>query len=944
MAIFGIGAAIVSALEITTGAAIVAGVIDAGVALAASIGISYAAQALAGKPGATTTDASFSTQGQLNFGGTVARCALLGFCATAGSLVYANTWGTDDDGKTPNAYVTQVIALSDIPVSGLAGVWINGQKCNFTTDAPSSGTTNEAIFADAVRAAAAAGLVPFFGGGLEFIANYLADHGVGGASDGILEDKGLPVLEYRKDGKDHLWVKFYDGTQTTADSLCVAKVSSTFRPYEATRVGTGMAYAVCTALVEDTLYTGIPEFRFEIQGARLYDITKDDTAGGSGPHRWSDPSTWGGDGDNLPAVQIYNVLRGISYGGSWFYGLQNLTGARLPYVSWSQAINKCRVTVIGVDGPEPQYRTGGQINISSQVADAVQAFLTGCQGRLSEVGGAYKLHVGEADSASASFTDDDILSTEEQSFSPFFGLSESVNGISGSYPEPAEGWASKPAPDLYNSTYEAEDGNRRLMADVHYDLVPYSEQVQRLMRSALNEARRARQHTIVLPPEYWPVEPGDFVSWTSPRNGYEDKLFRVDGATDKANLDVILVLTEVDPSDYDWDHGDYQPPTVGQVGVVRVPAQGVLAWGAEGYSFVDKDGFSRRPAIMLSWDGDVPGIVGVQYELAHQDHATDEWITIDRNRTDQVAAGALIIWNGLLANEPYQVRGQYIPNSPRDMLWSDWIDVTTPDVKTSLIDFDAALHAQVTSIQDQLQDQLNEALERIAAIASNQDARNWLDKKEVRSQLSSRSDAAFAEITNVQTVLTAADAALASDIQTLHTELDDASADIVLNATAITTLSNSFSSYQTTVSAQFGTVNAAVSTNSTAIATLNGYAAAQYGVTLNVNGYATGFNLINGGSGVSAFIVVSDKFQVQQPSINGGSPVPVFTVGTNASGAAIGFSGNFYLDGTITARMMNVGTLSAISGNIGTITAGVIQSANGKMVIDLNNNRIIISD
>lgn len=856
MAFLGVGAALFGAA--TFGAAVV----DFAVTAAVSIGISYAAAALAGKPAATTTDTSFSTQGQLSFGGTVARCALLGYCATAGSLAYANTWGTSTDGKTPNAYVTQVIALSDIPVSGLAGVWVNGQKCTLGT---------------------------------------------------LDSEKGYAVTEYNKAGKDHLWVKFYDGTQTVADSLCVNKVSSSERPYQSSRVAYGCAYAICTALIEDTLYTGIPQFKFETQGAKLYDITKDTTAGGSGSHRWSDPSTWGGDGDNLPAVQIYNVLRGMSsYGRKWFYGLQNVTAAKLPYVSWSQAINKCRTTVTGVSGLEPQYRTGGQVNISSQVADTVQAILTGCQGRLSEVGGSYKLHVGEADSPSAFFTDDDILSTEQQSFSPFFGLSQSVNGISGSYPEPAEGWAAKPAPDLYSTAFETEDGNRRLMANVQYDFVPYSEQVQRLMLSALNEARRARQHTIVLPPSYWPIEPGDFVSWTSARNGYVTKLFRVDGTTDKANLDVILVLTEVDPSDYSWDHGQYQAPTTGQVGVIRVPPQGVLGWAAIGYTLIDRDGYTRRPAIQLSWDGDVPGIVGVQYEVAHQDYATDVWVTIDRNRTDQVGAGAVIIWNGLLPDEPYRVRGQYIPNAPRDMLWSDWIDVTTPNAQTSLADFDAALKAQVTKIQDRLNDQINDITQQIAALVANQDSRNWLDKKEVRSQLSARSDAAFAEIDDVRTV--------AVGMQT------------------------AFASFSTTATATWGSTIAFVTQSATAIATLNGYAAAQFGVTLNVNGYATGFNLINGGAGTSAFTIVSDKFQIQQPGVNGSAPVSVFTVGTLSGVAAIGISGNLYLDGTLTARMMNVGTLSAITANVGTLTAGVIQSASGKMVMNLTAGTLIISD
>src|SRR5690349_2180527 len=91
---------------------------------AVGIGLNLAAQALAGTP----DKPQFSVQGKIQAGGDVPRSFILGYGATAGSLVYVNTWGSA--GKTPNAYLTQVIALSDLPVAGLVEFWVNGEKCD----------------------------------------------------------------------------------------------------------------------------------------------------------------------------------------------------------------------------------------------------------------------------------------------------------------------------------------------------------------------------------------------------------------------------------------------------------------------------------------------------------------------------------------------------------------------------------------------------------------------------------------------------------------------------------------------------------------------------------------------------------------------------------------------------------------------------------------------
>lgn len=590
--------------------------------MATGIGLNLLAQAIAGKP----KDPTFSINGSLQAGGDIPRSFILGRTATAGSLVWVNTWG--DSGDTPNAHLTQVIALSDLPVASLDEVWVNGEKVTL------AGTPHAS--------------------------------------------RGYPVLEYRKSGKDYLWVKFYDGTQTTADAWLTGNPSTNKRQWQSTRVGRGVAYAIVTAKITKNLFSGIPNFKFVLSGLPLYDPSKDSTVpGGSGPHRWDNPATWGGDGDHLPVVQIYNLLRGIQHNGHWFYGLQGMTGARLPTVNWIAQINKCRA---GDDGPT--YRAGGEIPVEAPLANAIEAILTACQGRLSEIGGFYNIFVGEPDAPVASFTDDDILSTEEQSFTPFFGLADTINGIAATYPSPEDGWAEKAAPPLYRTDLEALAGNRRLMADVSLDFVPYPEQVQRLMKSALLEGQRARRHTLVLPPAFWPYAvPGAILSWTSARNGYVNKQFRVDGAVDRANLDVMIDITEVDPADFDWDpETDYHEPVDGALGPIVPAPQPLVGWQVFPASYGEPG--KELPSIRVAYPGNLDDVraVRVQVRLAGEvDPFFDGEVPYGDPDTNPNPA-SVILGGTFAPDTDHQARGLLVPEGDRETEWSEWLPVRTPNV------------------------------------------------------------------------------------------------------------------------------------------------------------------------------------------------------------------------------------------------------------------------
>lgn len=697
---------------------------------AVGIGLNLLAQAIAGKP----KDPSFAINGTLRSGGDIPRSFILGKTATAGSLIWVNTWGSDGD--TKNAYLTQVIAISDLPCQSLDEVWVNGEKVTL------SGS----------------------------------------------HSYGTPVTQYRKDGKDYLWVKFYDGTQTTADSLLVGGASNANRTWQGTRIGKGVAYAVVTSRVTKNLFSGIPSFKFVVTGMPLYDPSKDSTVpGGSGSHRWNNPATWGGDGDHNPAVQIYNLLRGIEYEGEWFYGLQGMTAARLPSVNWISQIEKCRAGNI--------YRAGGEIPVDAPLANAVEALLTACQGRVSEIGGFYEIYAGEPDEPIASFTDGDILSTEEQSFTPFFGLADTINGIAATYPSPADGWAEKAAPPIYRTDLEAEAGGRRLMADVALDFVPYPEQVQRLMKSALAEGQRARRHTLVLPPEYWPYAvPGAILSWTSERNGYVDKLFRVDGAVDRANLDVMIDITEVDPSDYDWDsETDYKVPVDGALGVIRPPVQPLVGWQV--FPAIIGQGDKQLPSIRIAYPGNLDDVraVRVQVRLAGETSPLFDG-EVPYGDPDTNDNPASVILSGTFAPDTdHEVRGIFVPDSGRSVDWSEWLPVTTPNVwifDLYPVDLDR-LAEDAKSVLDRVGSGLREAqrrLEELELWIADQDLGNAYDRQMIRQQLTASYETSKAEWTHEVNVLATETQAIASSVEQLDAEVFDEETGLPAVAGAVSAL------------------------------------------------------------------------------------------------------------------------------------------------------------
>lgn len=592
--------------------------------LLTSVALSALSSALAPRPRPPGIKTS-----QTQTGGTNPCQFVLGKYATGG-YASAPAMSHGKTGKTENAYLTYVLEVSDAPVSALSNLIIDGQKVTI-------GTTAD-------------------------------------------PDYGLPI---EGDFADRAWVKFYTGTQTAADPMLIAKYADyPERPWKSDMIGRGLAYAVLTFRYDREVYDSLPSVRFVVDGLKLYDPRQDSTVGGSGAQRWATPSTWAF--TRNPIVMIYNIMRGITLPDGNVWG-GNCTAADLPVANWIAAMNVCDVEVtLSAGGTIARYTAGFEVSVDDEPAAVIEELLKACNGQIVDMGGVWKVRAGSLGLPVYFFTDEDIIATRPEEFDPFPGLAETFNGISATYPEPTSLWESREAPPRYNATWEAEDGNRRLVAALSLPAVSHSRQVQHLMNAAIKDHRRMRRHNLTLTPAAAMVEPLDVVSWTSVRNGYAAKSFEVaQVAEDLRSCLPQLAIREVDPTDYDWSPSDELPDVPAPPGVVRPATQAVPGFSVSGISLNDADGVARRPALQLIWDGvDLDDAEALEFEI-RRSGTTD---LVSQGSTANVEASVLRVAGGILPATAYEARARLVVQRKR--AWTSWISATTPSLRLGPADLD----------------------------------------------------------------------------------------------------------------------------------------------------------------------------------------------------------------------------------------------------------------
>lgn len=600
------------------------------------------------------------TRGAAQIGGKVPQYFLMGTVGEPGKREYRNSWGENDG--VPNAYVTDVHSFGDLPITAMTGLYVNGVRVSI----PTTGAVAQ----------------------------------------------GYPVPEY----SGHLWWKFFDGTQTAADSYLVSKFGGDAdRAWASDMVGRGVPYLITTALWSETLWTGFPSYVGEFQGIKLYDPRKDSTAGGSGPQRWGQPETYAFSDNNL--VMIYNIERGIYYEGQHVWGGRK-TAAELPYAAWAAAMDACDQTVaLAEGGSEKRFRAGRRVNLNERPADVIRELLIGANARISHAadGTAWPL-VGVPTVADGAFSDADVLATEPLGSIPFPNLDEIINGATATYREPQQAWEDKETAPYYRSDLEAEDDGRRQTEGLDLGTTFSGTQAQRILKAVVEEGRRFRKHVVALPPEFAQFRPLQVLAWTSDRFDYSAKLFLITARTVEPFGNVVLGLQEIDPADHNWvPANDQKPLSFAPVVTNRPPPQEVSGPSvAPVPGELAYDVFWSAPSVAVDVD-----FVRVSHRVPP---STNAQYTVVIPKPDLLTGSARIPVPLSLAGETIEVQLEYIALSGRPMVASAWMPVTIADVRIGWEDMTAELRETLEGVQEFMDEEVPAIRDELADMGDDLNA------------------------------------------------------------------------------------------------------------------------------------------------------------------------------------------------------------------------------
>jgi len=385
----------------------------------------------------------------------------------------------------------------------------------------------------------------------------LADHKCAGLTSFYVNDE---LVEYTGNGNypqfdsDHF--ELYFRADTSAESL-PAVVTAHAPGWSSADIGeSGCDVVVCyRADKPDAKHPawpgGRPRFGFVVQGKLCYDPRLDSTVtGGSGSHRWDDPSTW--EWSDNPAVCRYNWVRGIYANDQVFDPSQLLIGrglseAEAPPENIFAAANLCDELI----SSEKRYRVDGPVYANQTFLEVEEMFAVCCGGSVVTREGSVELEPGQAKSVVAVFTDDDLLVGSKISWNEGI-LSDSngewINSVVARYFEPAQKWNDHAAPVVRSFDDILADGRPR-ETSITLRLVRRVAQALRVAEIARRMGRVWGRASVTLGPRFCELEDGDWVNWTSARRfGGATKTFRVEAYSINEKWQPTLTLREINSS------------------------------------------------------------------------------------------------------------------------------------------------------------------------------------------------------------------------------------------------------------------------------------------------------------------------------------------------------------------------------------------------------------
>lgn len=705
---------------------------------------------------------------------------------------------------------------------------------------------------------------------------------------------------------------FHDGTQTAADAGLVVNSNPTGR-WTAAHVGSGMCYLIARMEYDQEKLANFPDFFFEIRGARLYDWRKDSTVGGSGGHRWGNYSTH--EFSQNPVVMDYNYRRGFAWGQNSlgqpdvFLGM-DMAPSDLPIDKYAVAANICDE----IEGGENRYRCSIMLDADAAHGDNIDAIMTSCAGMvIDSVDGSWPL-IGTEQPIVATFTDVDLIDTEPVRFQRRRSMADLVNSVGGTYPEPSNMWSPAGYDTQTNVSQVALDRRTRDL-QVNFETVPSKRQANQLASIYYNENRYEATADLVLRPYFQDIRVGDWVRWNSER--YGDRVYIVQSRSIRALTtdgprNVALSLQERDGSIYAG--AGTIAPTVPIGPGEPVYLNELQDWAVIPILSVAQDG-RTYPAFRMSWTAiDDVTVERVQFRWWPENEPTNIFY---REVPKDVTIA--LLQEGIVGKRNYVFQHKLIAPT-RTTNWSAPVTQTSldggnGDLEVGLANLNKDVLDRFSEIQSDNQDAYRLIMETLTNFSLD-GAVGEIQRQKMRAEVGK----AFAQIIEERRVRVTADEALAEIITLLESEFDENSAAVGQQLTALTTANSALAQ---TVSS----LNVAVN-------------------DVSAQGLVK-FTLSANQAGVDARYSVAIRGAVGQTYKETGFFLELYTVsGVQRTRFAI-LADQFVVTdgGQYTLPMVfEGGVLKLQIANIGTVTAGLIMSSNGKVVFNLTSGFLSFSD
>ncbi|WP_077499669.1 phage tail protein [Sinorhizobium sp. A49] len=810
------------------------------------------------------------------YGENVSRQVACGLVGLAGHDTYVNTYGAS------NKYLEQAYTVADFPCDGLSRIWAGGALLSLEEILPS-----------------------------------------------ILHAKSYRIASGAYAGR--MVFTFYDGTQTAADADMVANANPPGR-WTADHIGTGIAWIKVGLTYDSEHLSQFPDFFFEIRGARLYDIRKDSTAGGSGPHRWGVYSTY--EFTENPILFEYNYRRGFSVNDDMFCGM-GMDPVDLPFDRYATAANICDE---GTDHGK-RYRCSVMLDADVDHGDNIEAVMRACGGIvIDSVEGSWPL-VGTDQPIVETFTDDDLVVGEPVRYQRRRSMADLVNIVSGTYPEPANMWSPAGYDVQTNPAYVALDRRTR---DVPLDFptVPYKAQANQLASIYFNENRYEATADIVLRPRFQTIKAGDWVRWNSAR--YGDRIYMVQGRairalTSDGPRNVALSLQERSGAIYDGV--GVIAPTVPLPPGEPVYLNELQDFAVIAVKGVGADGRSY-PAFRISWAPIVDlTVTGITFEY---------WIkTEPANKfSKQVSAAdgtVTFIQEGVLSLTDYEFRYKLAAARP-----TNWIaPITVKSLDGGNADLEIGLGRLGEDVKNRFEELQGEfsgvwqRLEELTAAFSLDGAVGEIKRQELKAAVGN----AFAQIVIEQRVRASQDEALAQLYTALTATVGSNLARLITEETARATADEALSSRIVSLDSKVGTNLARLVTEESTRATADSaLTSITQGISADMNNRFAGglvkFEAAADQSGVNARFSVMLRANLGDAFKDSGFYIEIYTEAAVLKSRFAVKADQFVVwnggNNAFLPIVIENGELKLNIANIGLVRSGRLLAQNGKMDINLN--------